>query len=68
MESANCRAGPGTTTSMTALDVRCVIDHVIRNGFLKLQYRLRRLGLPRQIVVKGLLFSELLLKALRILR
>jgi hypothetical protein len=53
---------------MTAIAMRCAVDHFLRNGFLKLQYRLRRLGLPRESVAKGLFMSEQLLKGLRILR
>jgi hypothetical protein len=53
---------------MTAITMRCIVDHVLRNGFLKLQYRLRRLGLPREPVVRGLFLSEQFLKGLKILR
>ena len=52
---------------MTTMTMRCAVDHFLRNGFLKLQYRLRRLGFPRSAVVKGLSVSEQVLKGLRIL-
>ena len=52
---------------MTATSMRCTVDHFLRNGFLKLQYRLRRLGFPREAVVRGLFVSEQVLKGLRIL-
>jgi len=53
--------------SMTVMGMRCAVDHFLRNGFLKLQYRLRRLGFPRAAVIKGLCMSEHVLKGLRIL-
>ncbi len=58
----------GEASPMTVVDMRCAVDHFVRNGFLKLQYRLRRLGFPRDAVIRGLFVSEQLLKGLRILR
>lgn len=68
MGYATYHTGPGEESTMTAISMRCAVDHFLRNGFLRLQYRLRRLGLPRQAVVKGLFTSERLLKGLKILR
>jgi hypothetical protein len=62
------RYRPKEARAMTALDMRCAVDHFLRNGFLKLQYRLRCLGFPREAVVRGLFMSEQLLKGLKILR
>jgi hypothetical protein len=59
---------PGETGKMVAISMRCTVDHYLRNGFLKLQYQLRRLGLPRDAVVRGLFLSEQILKGLKILR
>lgn len=65
---ASSRYRPKEARAMTALDMRCAVDHFLRNGFLKLQYRLRCLGFPREAVVRGLFMSEQLLKGLKILR
>jgi len=59
---------PGKAETMTAITMRCAVDHFLRNGSLKLQYRLRRLGFPRDAVVRGLCISERLLKRAKILR
>ncbi len=68
MGYADSQTSPREAREMTVLDVRCTVDHFLRNGFLKLQYRLRRLGLPRDAVIRGLFMSEQFLKGLKILR
>ena len=68
MACAALRARAIEAANMTVFTMRCAVDHFLRNGFLKLQYRLRCLGLPRKTVVRGLFLSEQFLKGLRVLR
>jgi hypothetical protein len=68
MKNANRHSEPEEAGKMITIAMRCTVDHYVRNGFLKLQYQLRRLGLPRGPVIRGLFLSEQVLKGLKILR